>query len=146
MLTHEKDHCPSSDMRSRLQPQTERPGIFTRMQLPKEQSQRHNFNNDHWASALSRQPYVTRMETSTRNSISSGYGEDDRKYAQRKPPSGELRGTHTDRIVRRRNDLSRSDRYGGSRASKGPYDRHQKQTWQEKAEMTKHTITSVGRG
>ena len=37
MLTHEKDHCPSvSDMRSRLQPHTERPGIFTRMQLPQE--------------------------------------------------------------------------------------------------------------
>ena len=42
MLTHEKDHCPSvSDMRSRLQPHTERPGIFTRMQLPQEQAQRY---------------------------------------------------------------------------------------------------------
>ncbi|KAG2252859.1 hypothetical protein Bca52824_082995 [Brassica carinata] len=142
MLTHEKDNCPSvSDMRSRLQPHTERPGIFTRMQLPQEQSQRHNSHNDHRANALSR--YGQHMETSTRNSVSSGYGEDDRKYAQRKPYSGEIQGTHADRIVRRHSDLSRSNRYGGSRASKGPYDRHQKQNWQAKVESTKHTVPSV---
>ncbi|KAG2266428.1 hypothetical protein Bca52824_073507 [Brassica carinata] len=125
MLTHEKDHCPSaSDMRSRLQPHTERSGIFTRMQLPQEQAQRYTSHNEHRAT-------------------SSRYGEEDRKYAQRKPYSGEIRGTLADRIVRHHSDRSRSNRYGGSRASKGPYDRHQKQAWQAKAERTKHTVPSV---
>ncbi|KAF3591484.1 hypothetical protein DY000_02021722 [Brassica cretica] len=83
------------------------------------------------------------METSTRNLASSRYGEEDRKYAHRKPYSGEIRGTLADRIVRHHSDRSRSNIYGGSRASKGPYDRHQKQTWQAKAERTKHTVPSV---
>lgn len=82
------------------------------------------------------------MDISTRHSASSGYGVDDRKYAQREPYSRELRGTHTDRIMRRRNDHSRSNRYGGSRASKGPYDRHQELTLREKAETTKHKVNT----
>ncbi|KAH0898501.1 hypothetical protein HID58_048069 [Brassica napus] len=65
MLTYEKDHCPSLDMRARLQPQTERSDVFARMQPPQEQSQRHKLHNDHRVNALVRQPYGYRMETST---------------------------------------------------------------------------------
>ncbi|KAG2255293.1 hypothetical protein Bca52824_074587 [Brassica carinata] len=71
------------------------------------------------------------MDISTRHSASSGYGVEDRKYVQRESYSRELRGTHTNRIIRRRNDHSRSNIYGGFRASKGPYDRHQELTWEE---------------
>ncbi|KAG5400261.1 hypothetical protein IGI04_014868 [Brassica rapa subsp. trilocularis] len=142
MLTHEKDHCPSvSDMRSRLQTHTERPAIFTRMQLPQEQAQRYAFHNERRASDLSRQG--SHMEAPTRYLTSSGYGEDDRKKAQRKPYSDEIRSTHADRIVRHHSDRSRSNRYGGSRDSKGPYDRPQRQTWQAKAERTRHPVPSV---
>ncbi|KAF2533915.1 hypothetical protein F2Q70_00031259 [Brassica cretica] len=142
MLTHEKDHCPSvSEMRSRLQPHTERPGIFTRMQLPQEQAQRYTSHNEHRASDLSH--YRPHMETSTRYLASSGYSEEDGKNAQRTPYSGEIRSTHADRIVRHHSDRSRSNGYGGSRASKGPYDRPQRQTWQAKAERIKHTVPSV---
>ncbi|XP_013613715.1 PREDICTED: uncharacterized protein LOC106319859 [Brassica oleracea var. oleracea] len=57
MLTHEKDHCPSLDVRSRLQPQTERPGIFKRMQAPQDMAQRHNFHSEQRPNAHERQPY-----------------------------------------------------------------------------------------
>ena len=87
ILTHEKDHCPSvSDMRSRLQTHTERPGIFTRVQLPQEHAQRYAFHNERRASDLSRQG----MEAPTRYLTSLGYGEEDRKKAQRKPYSDEI--------------------------------------------------------
>ncbi|KAG2282473.1 hypothetical protein Bca52824_053693 [Brassica carinata] len=140
MLTHEKDHCPSvSDMRSRLQMHTERPGIFTREQLPQEHAQRYAFHNERRASDLSRQG----MEAPTRYLTSLGYGEEDRKKAQRKPYSDEIKSTHADRIVRHHSDRSRNNRYGGSRASTGPYDRPQRQTWQEKAERIKHPVPAV---
>uniref|UniRef100_A0A0D3BUM1 DUF4283 domain-containing protein n=1 Tax=Brassica oleracea var. oleracea TaxID=109376 RepID=A0A0D3BUM1_BRAOL len=141
MLTHEKDHCPSVDMLSRLQPQSERPGIFTRMQAPQEIAQRHTFHREQGPKLHERQPYVPRLESSTRQVASSRYYEDDRKYAQRTHHPTDLHATHSDRIMRRRNDPNRGDRYGGSRASKGPYDRNKRQTWREKAETNMRLVT-----
>ncbi|KAG2275947.1 hypothetical protein Bca52824_058502 [Brassica carinata] len=86
MLTHEKDHCPSLD----------RPGIFTRMQVPQDKAQYHNFHTEHKPNVYDRQPYGQRMEPA-RHAAQSRYGEDDRKYAHR----------------------AHHNRYG---ASKGPYD------------------------
>ncbi|KAG2275991.1 hypothetical protein Bca52824_058546 [Brassica carinata] len=137
MLTHEKDHCPSSDVRSRLQSQTERPGIFTRMQVPQDKAQYHNFHTEHRPNVYDRQPYGQRMEPA-RHAAQSRYGEEDRKYAHRTHQSGNLRATHSDRIMRRHNDPNRSNRYG---ASKGPYDRNLRQTWREKAVNTKRPAT-----
>ncbi|KAG2282711.1 hypothetical protein Bca52824_053931 [Brassica carinata] len=103
-------------------------------------AQRHKFHNEQRPNVHDRQPYVERME-SARHAALPRYGEDDRKYAQRTHQSGDLRATHSDRIMRRHNDLNRSNIYGGSRASKGPYDRNQRQTWREKAETTKRLDT-----
>ncbi|KAF3556463.1 hypothetical protein F2Q69_00012511 [Brassica cretica] len=141
MLTHEKDHCPSVDMRSRLQPQSECPSIFTRMQAPQEIAQRHTFHREQGPKLHERQLYVPRLESSTRQVASSRYYEDDRKYAQRTHHPTDLHATHSDRIMRRRNDPNRGDRYGGSRASKGPYDRNKRQTWREKAETNMRLVT-----
>lgn len=65
----------------------------------------------------------------------------DKKYGSNESYSRESRGTHQDRIIRRHNDYTRSNRYGGSRASKGPYDRPHEQTWRQKVE--KPLATSV---
>lgn len=134
MLTHEKDHCPSLDVRSRLQPQPERQGIFARMQAPQELSQRHNVHSNLPANPLERRPYVQRKETSSRHYAASGYG--DIRATQKTQSSGDIRATHSDRIMRRRHD-NRSNRYSGSRASNGPYDRYKKQAWREKVEPSK---------
>ncbi|KAH0916264.1 hypothetical protein HID58_030710 [Brassica napus] len=138
MLTHEKDHCPSLDVRSRLQSQPERPGIFTRMQVPQDKAQHHNFHTEQRPNVYDRQPYGQRMEPA-RHAAQSRYGEDDRKYAQRTHQPGNLRATHSDRIMRRHNDPNRSNRYG---ASKGPYDRNLKQTWREKAVPIKRPVSA----
>ncbi|KAH0856816.1 hypothetical protein HID58_085077, partial [Brassica napus] len=61
------------------------------------------------------------------------------KYAQRTHQPGNLRATHSDRIMRRHNDPNRSNRYG---ASKGPYDRNLKQTWREKAVPIKRPVSA----
>ena len=45
--------------------------------------------------------------------------------------------------MRHHSDRSRNNKYGGSRASTGPYDRPQRQTWQEKAERIKHPVPAV---
>ena len=37
MLTHEKEYCPSLDVKNRIQPQTERHGVLTRVQVPLDQ-------------------------------------------------------------------------------------------------------------
>ncbi|KAH0898761.1 LOW QUALITY PROTEIN: hypothetical protein HID58_048329 [Brassica napus] len=140
MLTHEKDHCPSSDVRSRLQPQAERPGIFTRIKLHKIWHSAINFTTS------SGQMFTTvslMWNVWNLPDMLLFQGMDDRKYAQRTHQSGDLRATHSDRIMRRHNDLNRSNIYGGSRASKGPYDRNQRQTWREKAETTKRLDTIV---
>lgn len=90
------------------------------MQVPQDKAQYHNFHTEHKPNVYDRQPYGQRMEPA-RHAAQSRYGEDDRKYAHRTHQSGNLRATHSDRIMRRHNDPNRSNRYG---ASKGPYDRN----------------------
>ncbi|CAN6860558.1 unnamed protein product [Brassica oleracea] len=46
------------------------------------------------------------------------------------------RSGHADRIIRRRDELSRGSRYGGSRSGLGPYDRPQATRWRAKPRPT----------
>lgn len=43
--------------------------------------------------------------------------------------------THADRIIRRKDDYKRSDRYGGGRARAGPYDRRKEVSWRPKQRL-----------
>ncbi|KAL0734321.1 hypothetical protein Bca4012_010531 [Brassica carinata] len=133
MLTHEKEYCPSLDVTSR-QSRTERPGVFTRVQLPEVQSQQQFLIRDHRVnSQRSWQSMLPRNDLDTRYSTSARHGNNDRKYGSDYSYSHEYQSSHKDRIMRRRDDYSRSNRYGGSRAFRGPYDRHQELTWKAKA-------------
>ncbi|KAF3526518.1 hypothetical protein F2Q69_00047378 [Brassica cretica] len=117
MLTHEKEYCPSLDVKNRIQPQTERHGVFTQVQVPLDQ--RHNQSISHQNNGT--QPrYGNEISHGRFNqSRSSIYGSCDRKYDE----ESNYRRSHSDRIMRRRDNHSRSNRYGGSRAGTGPYDR-----------------------
>ncbi|XP_048613314.1 uncharacterized protein LOC125587177 [Brassica napus] len=118
MLTHEKEYCPSLEVKNRIQPQTERQDVFARVQVPSDQ--RHNQPKP--------QPRY-RMELSHGRynpSRSSRYDSD------RKLEESNYRSSHSDRIIRRRDDHSRSNRYGGSRVGTGPYDRKPALTWRQK--------------
>ncbi|CAG7862443.1 unnamed protein product, partial [Brassica rapa] len=42
--------------------------------------------------------------------------------------------SHSDRIMRRRNEKSRSDRYGENRYGRGPYDRKEELSWRVKVQ------------
>lgn len=62
-------------------------------------------------------------------SRTSRYDSSERKYDE----DNNYRRSHSDRIMRRRDDHSRSNRYGGSRVGTGPYDRKPAQTWKQKS-------------
>ncbi|KAF2547264.1 hypothetical protein F2Q70_00021626 [Brassica cretica] len=118
MLTHEKEYCPSLEVKNRIQPQTERQDVFARVQVPSDQ--RHNQPKP--------QPRH-RMELSHGRynpSRSSRYDSD------RKLEESNYRSSHSDRIIRRRDDHLRSNRYGGSRVGTGPYDQKPALTWRQK--------------
>ncbi|KAH0862614.1 LOW QUALITY PROTEIN: hypothetical protein HID58_079825 [Brassica napus] len=127
MLTHEKEYCPSLDVKNRIQPQTERHGVFTRVQVPLDQ--RHNQSISHQNNGT--QPrYGNEISHGRYNqSCGSRYDSSDRKYDE----ESNYRRSHSDRIMRRRDDHSRSNRYGGSRAGTGPYDRKPALTWRQKS-------------
>ncbi|XP_013607959.1 PREDICTED: uncharacterized protein LOC106314671 [Brassica oleracea var. oleracea] len=110
MLTHEKEYCPSLDVKNRIQPQTERHGVFTRVQVPLDQ--RHNQSISHQNNGT--QPRYGNEISHGRFNQSRGsrYGSSDRKYDE----ESNYRCSHSDRIMRRRDNHSRSNRYGGSRA------------------------------
>ncbi|RID58595.1 hypothetical protein BRARA_F01885 [Brassica rapa] len=93
MLTHEKEYCPSLEVKNRLQPQTERHDLSAGRYKP---------------------------------SRSSRYDSTDRKRDE------ETNHRHSDRIMRRRDEHSRNNRYGGSRVGTGPYDRKPELTWRQK--------------
>ncbi|KAJ4888330.1 Uncharacterized protein Rs2_28078 [Raphanus sativus] len=147
MLSHEKGYCPTTDVKSRLQ-LPERSDVFARMQLPYESraapvpnrefsqlslntNQRmlssDQFNSArtksyeersyHQSSLVSRDTQSRHVETNSRGSSfqerNSYHSWDANKRGSR----------HSDRIIRRKDDYSRNNRYGGARANSGPYDR-----------------------
>ncbi|KAF3566150.1 hypothetical protein DY000_02016191 [Brassica cretica] len=127
MLTHEKEYCPSLEVQNRIQPQTERQDVFTRVQLLLDQ--RHNQSISHQNNGM--QPHYGNEISHGRykQSRSSRYDSSDRKYDE----ESNYRHSHSDRIMRRRDDHSRGNRYGGSRVGSGPYDQKPALTWRQKS-------------
>ncbi|KAF3566153.1 hypothetical protein DY000_02016192 [Brassica cretica] len=99
-----KADSPEGDeeVKNRLQPQTERQDVFARVQVPSDQRYKPS--------------------RSSRNDPS------DRKIDE----GSNYRRSHSDRIMHRREEQSRNNRYGGSRVGTGPYDRKPALTWRQK--------------
>ena len=117
MLTHEKEYCPSLEVRK--QPKIERQDVFARVQVPSDQRNNQPKPQPRYRVELSHGRYNP--------SRSSRYDSD------RKLEESNYRNSHSDQIIRRRDDHSRSNRYGGSRVCTGPYDRKPALTWRQKS-------------
>ncbi|KAL0656762.1 hypothetical protein Bca4012_077346 [Brassica carinata] len=117
MLTHEKEYCPSLEVRK--QPKIERQDVFARVQVPSDQRNNQPKPQPRYRVELSHDRYNP--------SRSSRYDSD------RKLEESNYRNSHSDQIIRRRDDHSRSNRYGGSRVGTGPYDRKPALTWRQKS-------------
>ncbi|KAH0873049.1 LOW QUALITY PROTEIN: hypothetical protein HID58_070411, partial [Brassica napus] len=102
MLTHEKEYCPSLTPQPRIIPPGNRPGVFARVQVPEAPSSEHK----------------------ARQFNGSRYGNSDRRYESEAAYSRDGNSGQVDRIIRRQDDHSRSNRYEGSRVGNGPYDRY----------------------
>lgn len=143
MLSHEKGYCPSIGAR---QPTLERADVFTRMQLPVRHNGRDNQNNDcrhHQPSLEIREPHSRtyaeymprrdlRINLREGNDRQSRSWDDNRRLGSQ---ADRRMGTHADRIIRRKDDYKRSDRYGGGRARAGPYDRRKEVSWRPKQRL-----------
>ena len=78
MLTHEKEYCPSLDVNNRIQPQKERLGFFTRVQVPLDQRPNHSIS---YQDNGSQPRYGNEISHGRYNqSRSSRYDSSDRKY------------------------------------------------------------------
>ncbi|RIA04414.1 hypothetical protein BRARA_K01275 [Brassica rapa] len=117
MLTHEKEYCPSLEVRK--QPTIERQDVFARVQVPSDQRNNQPKLQSRYRVELSHGRY---------NSSRSSRYDSDRKLEE-----SNYGNSHSDRIIRRRDDHSRSNRYGGSRVGTGPYDRTPALTWRQKS-------------
>ncbi|KAG5384250.1 hypothetical protein IGI04_035720 [Brassica rapa subsp. trilocularis] len=143
MLSHEKGYCPSIGAR---QPTLERADVFTRMQLPVRHNGRDNQSNvrrHHQPSLEIREPYSrTYAEYMPRCDLGTNLREGNDRQSRSWDDNCRLgshadrrMGTHADRIIRRRDDYKRSDRYGGGRARAGPYDRSKEVSWRPKQRL-----------
>ncbi|KAF8114094.1 hypothetical protein N665_0042s0016 [Sinapis alba] len=137
MLTHEKELCPSLDMKSQNQPSSARQGVFTRVQPPLDLPQRYTPQED--LRSNSSRTWLSRTESSSHHRNSR----DDKGGWKSEMETNAYSGTHSSRIERRQNEYSRGalygglqDRYGGLQAGKGPYDRAPKQSWRKKNSKT----------
>ena len=133
MLSHEKVYCPYIETR---QSSMERSDVFTRMQLPAHQSVRDTQGKDHnyhQSSLMKREMYSRNSrEVETRPDLRNRLRESHNNYP-RSWENDRRSGSHADRIIRRKYEYQRSDRYGGGRARPGPYDRKEGQSWQAKS-------------
>ncbi|KAH0862281.1 hypothetical protein HID58_079492 [Brassica napus] len=143
MLSHEKGYCPSIGARH---PTLERADVFTRMQLPVRHNGRDNQNNDcrhHQPSLEIREPhsrtyaeYMPRRDL--RINLREGNDRQSRSWDDNRRLGSQAdrgMGTHADRIIRRKDDYKRSDRYGGGRARAGSYDRRKEVSWRPKQRL-----------
>lgn len=157
MLSHEKDYCPTTDVRSRIQPMKRR-DVFSRVQAPQEQMACHHLGRH--AQATSHHSSHNSMERD--RSLAHNSNNQTPRYNDRYHNNGnnaddssnqrESRGLqsrtdnrwhgnngrsgHADRIIRRRDELSKGSRYGGSRSGLGPYDRPPATRWRAKPRPT----------
>ncbi|WZZ02341.1 hypothetical protein YC2023_074669 [Brassica napus] len=155
MLTHEKDYCPTTDVRTRIQPM-ERRDVFSRVQTPQEQNARQHLNRNVQAeshrssqSSMDRDRPLAHISTphNPRFNDRYHYNENDvddrgnqreerglqsRSWYDNRWNGNDGRKGHADRIIRRRDEHPRSSRYRGSRSGTGPYDRPQRPVWRAK--------------
>lgn len=148
MLAHEKGYCPSLDTRSRIQHPRDRSDVFTRVQLPLEQpshklktgdaragSQPNAYSSRQSSLKIAEAPSRYSSYQATKHDLRNNLRErasEDSSIQSRSWEERRSRGNHTDRIIRRRDDSSRSNRYGGARSGTRPYDRRSEHTWRAK--------------
>lgn len=165
MLTHEKNYCPTNDVQSRIQV-PDRTDVFTRMQLPDDRHPSYRTGRD--VSAGNQRNYQSslqlREDPPPRSNIRARYndGSSHREHMkealmQRQEARGSYSNTweanrwngnsrqssHSDQIIRRRDDHLRNHMSSGARARSGPYDRSKTQTWKEKSKLSDRSSEHV---
>ncbi|CAN6843349.1 unnamed protein product, partial [Brassica oleracea] len=165
LMSHEKDYCPTMEATSRGQlerggirlpaeqggarAQAERGGVFARVQLPQD-------HNGHQPFLRYREPDSRRQHEQDGTNVVASRWADTRhinarrgRYHADDDYQSRNRGavSHSDRIMRRRDEMPRSARYGENRYGRGPYDRNAEQSWHEKkvekARVTGKSTTNV---
>ncbi|KAF3554885.1 hypothetical protein F2Q69_00012121 [Brassica cretica] len=124
LLTHEKEYCPSLIPQDRINPPGNRPGVFASVQVPKAQSRYKPIKKEPVLRTQTAHPY---SKHKVRQFNDSRYGNSDRSSrgdSSHGAYSREGNSGHVDRIIRRRDDHTRSSRYGGSQVGTGPYDHY----------------------
>ncbi|KAF2582461.1 hypothetical protein F2Q68_00003324 [Brassica cretica] len=114
MLTHKKEYCPSSNIQAMILPQVNRHGVFTRVQVPEVRSQYQSVKKEPQKKAQITSSSLSYSDHKSRHFNDSRYGHSERRYDPEFASSRDESRGHADRIIRRRSDLSRSSRYGGS--------------------------------
>ncbi|KAH0879011.1 hypothetical protein HID58_066405, partial [Brassica napus] len=150
LLTHEKEYCPSLSPQVRINPPGNRPGVFARVQVPEARSRFMPVKKEPALRTQTVRPY---SEHKVRQSNDPRYGNSDRSSrgdSSHGAYSREGNSGHVDRIIRRRDDHTRSSRYGGSRVGIGPYDRYRGDgnsgvAWREKRVQPRQGIEGVVR-
>ncbi|WZZ03171.1 hypothetical protein YC2023_089092 [Brassica napus] len=124
------------------QPSLERSDVFNRVQLPVRQSARDTHGNDrnyHQSSLMKREMYTRNsQEYEARPDLRNRLGESNNNYSRSWGKDRSERG-HAGRIIRRKDEFKRSDRYGGGRARTGPYDRNDGRSWRVKPKLNNAT-------
>ncbi|KAF3590840.1 hypothetical protein DY000_02022881 [Brassica cretica] len=141
LMSHEKGYCPTLDTTSRVS--SERGGVFARVQVPQDRNNRQPSPTDYNQPPLRRDDEPVRNGTTNREMVSRwsetrhqkefrGRYHVDHGNQNRNKGAGDRFRSHSDRIIRRRDERPSGNRYGGSRYQCGPYDRKDELTWCEK--------------
>ncbi|KAG5375342.1 hypothetical protein IGI04_039938 [Brassica rapa subsp. trilocularis] len=113
LMSHEKGYCPTMEPPARVS--SERGGVFTRVQVPQLRNTRQPSLNEYNQPSLRRdvEPARNRAEiremasrwSATRNQIMvRGRYQDDHAYQNRNTGAGDRFRSHSDRIIRRRDE------------------------------------------
>ncbi|KAF2535491.1 hypothetical protein F2Q68_00019880 [Brassica cretica] len=138
MLTHEKEYCLSVKEEPRVQLPTERTGVFARVQVPQGQNDRQPLlrsvslrdrEHDRQVDALTARHAGGQRARENRDRYQGS------QVNQYKGHNNSKHDSHSDRVIRARDERPRSNRYGGSRFGAKPYDRFgmEEATWRVKA-------------
>ncbi|WZZ35636.1 hypothetical protein YC2023_019037 [Brassica napus] len=133
MMSHEKGYCPSLDIRARIQPRLERPGVFSRVQIPQEQMShtQSSQQSSRQSSLMGKEPQHRYASSQpTRDDLRTnfnGSNYENRGSKSRAWENIDQQGHHSDRVMRRCHEYNRTNRDGGTRH--GPYDRSKEQAW-----------------
>ncbi|KAL0667059.1 hypothetical protein Bca4012_029763 [Brassica carinata] len=137
MMSHEKRYCPSLDIRARIQPRLERPGVFSRVQIPQEQMShtQSSQQSSRQSSLMGKEPQHRHASSQpTRDDLRTNFNGSNYENMGSKSRAWEnidQQGHHSDRVMRRRHEYNRTNRDGGTRH--GPYDRSKEQAWRVKS-------------